>query len=312
MEVERETRNQALSQLVETFRCCVCLGFVRPGQKLRCCTPNGHLVCNACLASMKKLQKRGDKTEVFCPLCRVGKFEESDSFAALKTLFDVAKKFVIYECQGANWGCTARLSASQVLGHEASCTNAPSVCPGDGCNFKAPFRYLSEHNRKPRATSCFTEIRNTGNRSTFFLWKIDVGGQELLDEPLGTFKTREEGFKPSVLCSQDPSVKACLLTSVSPQEEFFFASVVWLQDNCISKARREKRFVEILAQSCHCNGLKFTGEAAFQNWESREIEGKQLKLHCQNFRDLVKKCVACGSENGRVTLQIKLLVPSHR
>ena len=312
MDSEGETRkrNESLSQLVETFRCCVCMGFVRPGQKLRCCTPNGHLVCTSCYASMKKFKKREDKTEIVCPLCRVGRFKEDASFATLKALFDIAKIYVIYDCQGVNWGCTAKLSASQVAGHEAACPYAMSICPADGCNFKGPYLNLLEHNSRSGGSKCFSEIRDARNRASFFVWRIDVGGMELLDSDTGLFLDNDRGFKPAMLCSQDPTVKVCLLTGVTADREFLTASVLWLQDNCIPNTRRDKRFVKIIAQTCRCKGLKFTGEAGFQNWDRIDLEaaGRQLKIHRSTFLDLVRKCNVCnGSENPQLSLQVELL-----
>lgn len=311
MDQEGETRkrNESLSQLVETFRCCVCLGFLRPGQKLRCCTPNGHLICNSCYASMKKIKKAGDGSQLSCPICRVGKFDEAANFAALKALFDIAKNFIVYDCQGVNWGCTAKLSANDVLGHEAVCGSALSICPGSGCNFKAPYKHLAEHNWKREGTPCFTFLRTARNGRSFFVWIFEVGGRELLDDDAGAFRPPYRGFKPGMLCSQDPSVKACLLTGITEDKQFFAASVVWLQDNFIPKTRREKRFVKIVAQSCSCKGQKFTGEAAFQNWDKNEMEaeGRQLKIHRSTFQSFLGKCLVCNSENSKVVLQIEVL-----
>jgi hypothetical protein len=307
MEAERELNKRSLCQVVETFRCCVCLGFVRPGQRLRCCAPNGHLICNDCYKSMKTVQEGGEEVELACPLCRVGRFDEEATFATLKAIFDVVKNFIVYDCQGVNWGCQAKLSASQLAGHEAGCPSALSICPATGCNYKAPFPHLLKHGSK-----CFTQITDAKNSSSFFVWRVDVGGKELLDSATGEFYERERGFKPAVLCSQDPAVKVCLLTSTTKDGQFFTASVLWLQDNHIPKTRKEKRFVSIVAKSCNCNGQKFTGEAAFQNWDEseRRAEGRQLKIHLSTFSNLVKKCLVCNiSEEPTLVLQVELIFP---
>jgi len=144
MEAEAAKRDQSLSQLVETFRCCVCLGFLRPGQKLRCCTPNGHLVCSACYTDMKKLS--ADKEGPSCPLCRVGKYDEAASFVTLKAIFDIAKNFITYDCQGVSFGCFKKFSASELLVHEARCPHALSNCLERGAIIRR--RFLTRAARK--------------------------------------------------------------------------------------------------------------------------------------------------------------------
>jgi hypothetical protein len=299
---------ESLHQLVETFRCCVCLSFVRPGQKLRCCSSNGHLVCSSCHASMKKVKKRDDKTETLCPMCRVGTFDEAASFATLKALFDIAKKYMVYDCQGVYWGCTAKLTAAEVAGHDARCPHSLSICPADGCNFKAPFPKLMEHNARSGGTKCFAEIKESGNVKSFFVWKLEIVGSELFDRLLCKFRPGRCS-KPAMLCSQDPTVKVCLLTNVSKDQEFLTLSVVWLLDNCVPTTRRDKRFVKIIAQTCRCNGLKFTGEAGFQNWDKADLEadGRQLKIHRSTYTDLLRKCAVCNNNEPQLTIQVELL-----
>ena len=305
---ENKKRNESLSQLVETFRCCVCLGFVRPGQKLRCCAPNGHLVCNSCYASMKKLKKRADKTETLCPLCRVGEFDETASFATLKALFDIAKNYIVYDCQGVYWGCTAKLSAAEVAGHEARCPYSLSICPADGCNFKAPLQNLLDHNARSGGSKCFVEIKDSRNHASFFVWKMEVAGRELFDPKLCKF-VAGRCLKPTMLCSQDPTVKLCLFTGATKDQEFLIVSVMWLKDSCVPTMRREKRFVKILAQTCRCNGVKFTGEVGFQNWDQADLEAdaRQLKIHRSTYVDLLRKCTLCNNNEPQLMIQVELL-----
>ena len=308
MEAEAAKRDQSLSQLVETFRCCVCLGFLRPGQKLRCCTPNGHLVCSACYTDMKKLST--DKEGPSCPLCRVGKYDEAASFVTLKAIFDIAKNFITYDCQGVSFGCFKKFSASELLVHEARCPQALSNCPGQGCNYKAPLSYLRAHNTELRA-KCFTEIGYARNCSSFFVWKIEIGGRELLDAEGRVFCKGDRSFKPALLRSQDPAVKLCLLTGLTEERNFFTANVVLLKDNCFPKAiRQENRCVKFSAQACHCNSLTFTGEAVYQNCDGSEMEaeGRQLRIHSSTFLSLVRKCLLCKSNvNPKLLLRVELI-----
>lgn len=305
---ENKKIKESLSQLVETFRCCVCMGFVRPGQKLRCCTSNGHLVCCACYASMKKVKKRDDKTATLCPMCRVGEFDEGVTFATLKALFDIAKNYIVYDCQGVYWGCTAKLSAAEVAGHEAKCPQSLSICPADGCNFKAPFPKLIEHNARSGGSKCFAEIRDSRNRASFFVWEMELSGRELFDPKLVKFLAGKCS-KPAMLCSQDPTVKVCLFTGITQDQEFLTVSVMWLQDNCVPNTRRDKRFVKIVAQTCRCNGIKFTGEAGFQNWDKADLEadGRQLKIHRSTYLDLLRKCAVCNNNDTSLVLKVELL-----
>ena len=305
------------SKLVEIFKCCVCLGYVRPGQKLRCCTTNGHLVCDTCYASMKKIKKKSDNSEVTCPVCRVGKFDESASFAALKSVFDLAKKFIFYECQGSAWGCAYKYSASALVEHEAVCPNVPSICPGDGCNFRAPFSHLRAHNLRGSSGEyrgdsrrCFIELTESGNSTTFFVWKVDFGGRKLLTGETRHFTDPGYGFeKPVMLCSQDPNVKVCLVTGFTEDKEFFTASVVQLQDSCLQNAKGKKGYVHIIAKSCCCNSQTFVRELSYQNWDKSEMEadGRQLKMHRSTLSDIVKDCPVCCKKNPVLTLQIELV-----
>jgi len=239
---------------------------------------------------MKKIKKRTDDTETTCPVCRVGKFDESASFAALKSVFDLAKNFILYECQGSAWGCAYRYSASALADHEAVCPNVPSICPGDGCNFRAPFSHLRAHNLRGSSGElrrdsrrCFVELTESGNSSTFFVWKVEIGGRKLLTEEA--------------------------VTGFTEDKEFFTASVIQLQDSCLQNAKGKKGYVYIIAKSCCCNSQTFVRELSYQNWDKNEMEadGRQLKMHRSTLSDIVKDCPICCKKNLVLTLQIELV-----
>jgi hypothetical protein len=143
------------------------------------------------------------------------------------------------------------------------------------------------------------------------VWKIEIGGRELLDAEGRVFCNGDRAFKPALLRSQDPAVKLCLLTGLTEERDFFTANVVLLKDNCFPKAiRQENRCVKFSAQACHCNSLTFTGEAVYQNCDRSELEaeGRQLRIHSSTFLGLVRKCLLCKSNvNPKLLLRVELI-----
>jgi hypothetical protein len=266
---------------------------------------------------MIKVQKGRDEAELKCPVCRVSGFDPAATFSTLKSLFDIAKKSITYDCQGVNWGCTAKLSARDLKAHEAACEHAISICPGEGCNFKAPFRLFSKHGnpthvvKKPNGPSrpCFIEIGDTKNTNSFFVWNIDIGGREMLDEENSCFATVSRGFLPAILRSQDPTIKACLLTSLTDDRNYFIASILWLEDDHQTNTRKKKKFAKLIACSCNCIALRFVGETAFQNWDKEQIQSanRQLRIHWSLFSDILNGCTRCKyTKNVKLRLMIEL------
>jgi hypothetical protein len=176
---------------------------------------------------------------------------------------------------------------------------------------------FSDHRKRKRkideresTTSCFTVVSNIGS-SNSNVWYVEFGGPEMVDRKNKIFDIDKSVYKPAIFCSQDPNVKAYLSTRITEDEQFFTAHVVWLQNDYIAKTRKEKRFVKILARTCHCNSVKFVGEAAFQNWdteETAETAKRQLRLHWSTFLDIVKKCTRCSTQNPKLFIQVELFV----
>jgi len=305
-----EMDNLSISKLVEPFRCCVCLEFARPGQRLRCCTVNGHFTCDNCYASLKK-----QREEPNCPVCREGKFRESARFATLLAFFDIAKNFISYECEGSAWGCSAKLSAKTLVEHETVCEKRLSVCPGSGCNFKAPFENFALHgsssNEGKFPHPCFNQAKELNNKDHFFVWNIELDGETMIDVESRRFVGDRKKIihKPILLSSQNPSLRACVVTAPSVDHRCFTASILWLEPDYALEKRKEKRIFKVYLFSCGCSTMLFKGEPIFQNWDTDKVDSscRQLCVHFVTFYAMLHTCILCNAKDCKISICIELV-----
>jgi hypothetical protein len=268
---------------------------------------------------MRKLGKRkwyDDGEPLKCPFCRVGKFDNEASFALLASLFEIAKTLIVYDCASAAWGCTEKLSAARLADHEAVCEHRLSYCPGTCCDFKAPFKELAAHGETRSSgkfkSPCFTVFQDAKSEKSFFVWTVDLRESELQLVKNGNkanFARSDFRTQPAILFSQDPSVRACILTGVCDDGQFFTASVLWLENDYALSKRKENIYFKLMVFSCGCNSQMFFGEPAFQNWSTEKIESakRQLKIHISTFAAMFNRCTSCSVNNAEAVLRIELI-----
>lgn len=114
-------------ELEDRVKCPVCLEMPSSGPIFTC--PRGHCICKSCYQGINSS----------CPVCRT-KMPKATSLLAVTVIEQIE-----HRCRNHGWGCSARLSLSQVEAHRVSCSYRLVACPAYSCKKQISYTAVKEH-----------------------------------------------------------------------------------------------------------------------------------------------------------------------
>ncbi|XP_050442333.1 probable E3 ubiquitin-protein ligase sinah [Adelges cooleyi] len=120
-----ETYDDLNEQLINLFKCPVCLGHITP--PIQQCF-NGHIICQSCNLMCR-----------FCPIC-------TSRFIAKRNLCMEKVSYLLkYPCKNSQTGCTEKMLIAQKVLHEQDCEFQYYSCFFDNCSWEGKYSDIHIH-----------------------------------------------------------------------------------------------------------------------------------------------------------------------